>query len=169
MRDANIQVMRPLCLYRVRDRDCGRIGGAGKEVDTPLCYEFLRRRGEIARVSGMDRARFGKLPQRIDARADLVFIGERRYMVESSAIIDRQTRVEPPLVLQIETREIAALARVIDDDRGIAGKLVSRVIDGEDADVIVAPGKLLRVGKPESRDVGVRELVGGIRLDAGRG
>src|ERR1700730_4656768 len=120
MRDANIQVMRPLCLYRVRHRDCGRIGGASKEIDTPLCYEFLRRRGEIARVSGMDRGHLGKLPQRINARAYLVFIGERRHMVESSSIVDRQTRVESPLVLQIQTREIAALARVIDDDRGIA-------------------------------------------------
>src|ERR1700687_3520700 len=123
MRDANLQVMRALCLHRVRDRDFGRIGGAGKEVDTPLCYKFLRRRGEIARVAGVKSSRIGKLPQRIDARAYLMFVGERGDVVEASSIVDRQTRVESPLVLHIQAGEVAALARVVDDEYGIAREL----------------------------------------------
>ena len=39
-----------------------------------------------------------------------MFIGERRDVVESRSIVDRQTRVEPPLVLYIQAGEVAALA-----------------------------------------------------------
>ena len=64
--------------------------------------QFERRRREIAGVAGVDGGAVRRLPDRVDARTDLVLMRELVDQVEAGAVVDRQFRQNAPLVLKID-------------------------------------------------------------------
>src|SRR5208337_3301425 len=90
-----------------------RIGRSLVEVDALLRGELLRRRGEVAGEAGVQRRLRGDFVEGVDARAPLVLIGKRRHEIEANAIVDGELRYWPPLVLGVESQQVAVLARVV--------------------------------------------------------
>ena len=137
--------MSPFGLDRIRNGDFRRVGRASEQIDTLLRHELLRRRREVSSVAGMNRSGLGDLPQCVQPRAELMLIGESRDVIESNAVVDGEPRIKSPFVLNVKTRKIAALARVVDDRQRVAADLIPGVVDRKDANVIIAARKLVRV------------------------
>ncbi len=83
--DPEIEIMRPLRLDGVV-----LLNGRGgrcivEERNRGGRDECERRRHEVARIAGMHRRCFGRLPDSVHARADLIFIGKLIDRVETQA------------------------------------------------------------------------------------
>src|ERR1019366_5688427 len=100
---------------RVGNPDLRRVGRTGIKVDAFLGHKLLRRGSEIPGVASMNRRRVGHFPQRVQARTELVLVSERRSVVEANSVVNGQTRVEPPLILNVETAEVTPLVGIVDD------------------------------------------------------
>src|SRR5262249_33906714 len=74
-RDAGIEIVGPLGLYRIVLGHLGRRSRAGQDGDrTGVHYLDERRRCEVARITDMRRKRRAGLPHYVDARAELVLL-----------------------------------------------------------------------------------------------
>src|ERR1700687_1677876 len=161
--------MSSLGLDRIRCGDFRRIGRAREQIDTLLRHELLRRRREVSSVASVNRSGFSKLPQCIQPRAELMFIGESGDVIESNTIVYSEPRIYSPFVLNVKTCQIAALARVIDDRQRVAADLITSVVDRKDTNAIIAARKLVCVIEAKAGGVGRRELIGRIGLHPGGG
>src|SRR5438552_17691851 len=102
----------------------------------------------------------------INSWAELVLVRERIYKVEPAAEIDRELFERLPLVLQIETVEVAVLVVIIDDaQRGGAG-LVAIGIDRKNKRSRIDGRVLLGENKTAANRMLVVEFVARIEFDA---
>src|SRR5262249_21515657 len=108
--------------------DFRRVRGAGEFADRSMTDVLQRRRGEIARVSGVNRRPLERLVNNVDARTQLVLVHKRIFKIEAVTEIDRKLLERLPFILQIESIKIAVFAAVIDDaHRDVAGLIAARV------------------------------------------
>src|SRR6266513_5862738 len=104
---ARIEVMGPLRFYRRVERDGGFVGRASKLRDRTLVDIFQGRRGQIARVTGMESRRRPRRVNNVDARAELTFGLDRLGNVDPAAKIDGQLLKWLPLILQVKASEVS--------------------------------------------------------------
>src|SRR5262249_59711874 len=102
--------------------DFRRVRGAGEFADRSLTDVLQRRRGEIARVSGVKRRPLERLVNNVDARTQLVLVHKRIFKIEAVTQIYRKLLERLPIILPIKSIKIAVFSAVIDDSpRGAAG------------------------------------------------
>ena len=87
-------------------------------------------------------------------------------MVEADAVVQRKSRVDAPLILNVEAEQVAVLARIVDDGQRNVGRGVAGVIGRESLDGVVALRVLVRETAPEPGRVRIVELVGRVELHA---
>src|SRR5262245_47150613 len=95
--------------------DFSGVRGAGEFGDRGLTDILQRRRGEIARITGVKRRSFERLVNDVYARTQLVLVYKRALKIEAATEIDCQLLERFPFILQIESVKITVLAAVIDD------------------------------------------------------
>ena len=110
LRRADIEIMRPLGLDRVVRGHGGRRSAVGKQRDCRRCHQLEGRRREVARISRVNRCCVRRLPDDIDARAQLALMRECADHIEAGAEIERHARQHLPFVLRIDAAEPAGLA-----------------------------------------------------------
>ena len=143
--DSDVVVVRAFGLDRIGHRDFRCVGRARVETDRRLRDELLWRRREVARVRRVQGGVGGHLPQRVHPRTPLVLVREGIDMVEAHAVVQRELRREPPFVLHVEARQVAGLARIVDDVLGDIAGGDAHVVGRKHADRVVAAGELARV------------------------
>src|SRR5439155_24379720 len=112
-----------------------------------------RRRREIAGIAGMEGRPLGRLPYDIDARAQLLLMGELVDDVEARAEIERHGRHDLPFVLEVEAIEPAGLAAAVEHRKRLVGERRAIVCDPQNA----------RIGR-ESRALALDEVTGAQRV-----
>ena len=112
----------------------------------------------------MERGRIPWLVHDVQARAQLVFVCERIHEVEPATEINGQLFERLPLILQIETVEVAVLVVVIDDALRSNAGLIAIGIDRKDKRDRVNGRVLLGKNETGAKRVLVVELVTRIQL-----
>src|ERR1700730_18010653 len=128
--NAGVEIMRALGTNRRILGDLRLIRRAGKFGDRTLRDCLQRRWREITRIAEMERGSVPWFVNRVDPRAELIFVAKRIHDIEPPTEINREFIKNFPFVLQIESVEITVFIVVIDDAlRRLVGDLIAVDVD----------------------------------------